>query len=181
MLRVGLTQKQETFCLRYFETGNATESAKLAGYSSRTATAIACENLTKPYILARVEELRQKAEDDSVAGVLERKQRLTEIARADIPDYVSEDGIKVDKSSPNTGAVSELTTRMRMFKKTGEPVVITNLKLHNPIQAIAELNKMERVYEPEGTVTIHNTKTTIIVASEEGKRNLERIMDGERT
>ena len=39
------TQKQEAFCVRYFELGNATEAAKLAGYSHKTAYSIGNENL----------------------------------------------------------------------------------------------------------------------------------------
>ena len=40
-----LTQKQESFCINYFQLGNATEAAKLAGYSNKTAFVIASENL----------------------------------------------------------------------------------------------------------------------------------------
>ncbi|KKK69674.1 hypothetical protein LCGC14_2931650, partial [marine sediment metagenome] len=44
----GLTQKQETFVLNYFQTGHATNSALTAGYSPKTAQVIAAENLSKP-------------------------------------------------------------------------------------------------------------------------------------
>jgi len=185
MPRAGLTQKQENFCLHYFETSNATESAKLAGYSPKTAAAIACDNLRKVYVLARIAELRQKAEDTSIATVVERKQKLTEITRGNLTDYqeAGADGsyISIGKESPNTGAVSEITSRTEYNDDGANAAVITKVKLHNPVQAIAELNKMERVYEPDGAVTIHNNQVTIIVASEQGKRDLERVMNGERT
>ena len=185
MPRPILTQKQETFCLRYFETSNGTEAARLAGYSARTARAIGSENLTKPYVLARIEELRQLAQDKSVASVTERKQKLTEIARGNLLDYqeVGADGtyISIGKESPNTGAVSEITSRTEYDDNGANAAIITKVKLHNPVQAIAELNKMERVYEPDGTVTVHNNQVNIIVASEQGKRDLERVMNGERT
>jgi len=76
-----LTQKQETFCLKYFELGNASEAALIAGYSPRTVRAIASINLTKVNIQERIKELRQKVEDESIASVLERKQRLTAFIR----------------------------------------------------------------------------------------------------
>ena len=42
-----LTEKQKRFIDYYVETANATESAKRAGYSSKTAKNIGAENLTK--------------------------------------------------------------------------------------------------------------------------------------
>jgi len=166
MLRVGLTQKQEDFCLHYFETGNATESARLAGYSPKTAAVIASETLSKPYILARIEELRRKAEDATIATVVERKQKLTEILRGNLLDYeeVGADGsyLSIGKESPNTGAISEITSRTEYDKDGANAAVITKVKLHNPVQAIAELNKMERIYEPEGSVTVNNNQVTVI-------------------
>ena len=180
-MKNGLTQKQETFCLKYFELGNATEAALIAGYSPRTVAVIASINLTKVKIIERLKELRQVAEDATIATVIERKQRLTEILRADIPDFINEDGIKIEKQSPNVGAVSEITTRTKVFRKGGEPVVITNLKLHSPIQAINELNKMEKIYESEGKVIIDNRSVTINVISDKGKELAKRLTEGERT
>jgi len=156
-----LTQKQENFCLNYFEYGNASEAARIAGYSTKTAGAIGRENLQKPRIVDRISQLRKKAEDASVMSVVERKQRLTEIARANIPDYVSPDGIKVEKKSPNVGAVSEITTKTKVFRKGGEPIHITNLKLHSPTQAIDLLNKMDRVYGSGEGLSVQNLTVNI--------------------
>lgn len=177
----GLTQKQETFCLKYFELGNASEAALVAGYSARSIRNIASVNLTKANIKSRLDELRQKAEDATVATVLERKQRLTEIARANIPDFIDDENILVNKESPNVGAVSEITTRTQIWGRGKEPVTITNLKLHNPIQAISELNKMERIYETDGAVTIDNRTLNIYVNSDKAKELTEKIIEGERT
>ena len=179
-MKNGLTQKQETFCLKYFELGSAREAALIAGYSPRTVDAIASINLTKVKVIERLLELRKVAEDATIATVVERKQRLTEILRADIPDFVNEGGIKVEKQSPNVGAVSEITTRTKVFRKGGEPVVITNLKLHSPIQAIGELNKMEKIYD-ENKVVIDNRSVTINVTSDKGKDLAKRLIEGEGT
>ena len=168
-----LTQRQETFCLKYFELGNASEAAKIAKYSPKTAYVMGAENLSKPKIQARIQELRQKAEDASVANVLERKQRLTEIARANIPDYITEDGIKVEKQSPNVGAVSEITTKTKVFRRTGEVVNITNLKLHSPIQAIDLLNKMDKIYTDGATVNVDNRKIEVYELTDE---QLDRLI-----
>ena len=146
------TQKQETFCLKYFEIGNATEAALLAGYSPKTARFIAAENLSKPIVRERIEELRKAAQASSVADVMERKGILSEIARGRLTDYTAcgpdRDLISVGPESPNTAALSEVTSRTEIGEEGANPAVITKLKLHNPIQAISELNKMEGEYPP---------------------------------
>ena len=151
--RKQLTRRQEIFCLKYYELDNASEAARLAGYSPKTAGTNVPQLLKKPLVQERLTELREleaevirKIENDVVMGVLERKQRLTEIARASIPDFVTEAGIKVGRDSIHVGAVQEITTKTKVYKRTGEPVIITNLKLHPPIPAIQELNKMDKLY-----------------------------------
>ena len=53
-----LTEKQKRFIDYYIETANATESAKRAGYSIKTAKNIGNENLTKLdfFISAKLKE-----------------------------------------------------------------------------------------------------------------------------
>jgi hypothetical protein len=137
--------------------------------------------LNSAVVQARIKELKQKSEDASVMNLLERKRRLSDIARAVIPDFVGDDGIKVTKDSPNVGAVAEITTRTKVYRKGGEPVTITDIKLHNPIPAIQELNKMDKVYAVEGQVNIDNRKIEIFVVSERAKELTEAIMQGART
>jgi len=185
MSRPILTQKQEDFCLRYFETRDPDASYIEAGYSPKFADVNVHKLLNTARIQERLYELRKRAEDATIATVVERKQKLTEILRGNLLDYeeVGADGsyLSIGKESPNTGAISEITSRTEYDKDGANAAIITKVKLHNPVQAIAELNKMERIYEPEGSVTIHNNQVNIIVASEQGKRDLERIMNGERT
>jgi phage terminase small subunit len=54
MAKPKLTAKQEMFCLEYLIDLNATQAAIRAGYSRKTATDIACENLAKPNIQERI-------------------------------------------------------------------------------------------------------------------------------
>ncbi len=78
-----LSQKQETFCLEYFSNRNATRAAIVAGYSEKTARAIAWENLTKPDIKRRLQQLRDMATSEKVMPEIMRKERLSEVARDD--------------------------------------------------------------------------------------------------
>jgi phage terminase small subunit len=140
-----LTQKQDRFCWKYLELPSVTDAMIAAGYSPKYACQNSAHVLNSAVVQTRIQELKQKAEDDSVMNLLERKRRLSEIARAVIPDFVGDDGIKVTKDIPNVAAVEEITTRTKLYRKGSEPVVITNLKLHNPIPAIDLLNKMDKI------------------------------------
>lgn len=177
-----LTQKQETFCLKYFELGNATEAAIIAGYSKRSIRNIASVNLTKANIQTRLQELRQSIEDDTIATVKERKQILTEITRGKVGDLL-DDGQRIKQGGNlDTAAIQEIdTTDIKIGKgENAALATITKVRLHNPIQAIAELNKMEKIYT-EGTVNINNQIININVTSESARKATERIIEGERT
>lgn len=63
--------RQQKFCDYYLQTGNATEAAKKAGYSERTARAIGAENLTKPDIQKYLAEHTQRASNARIADANE--------------------------------------------------------------------------------------------------------------
>lgn len=102
-----LTQKQETFVLNLFKGMTQREAWIQAGYSSNYAPAIidsnACALANSSKIKARYNELNKKTEGDTVATVVERKQRLTAFMREDI---VSDKGIKL--RAGNIAATTEL-------------------------------------------------------------------------
>ena len=62
-----LTDKQEKFCYEYVLHLNATKAAINAGYSEDTARQIGSENLSKPYIQKRIDEM--KANLAETAGI----------------------------------------------------------------------------------------------------------------
>lgn len=99
----GLTNKQQAFINAYFECGfNATEAARRAGYSERTARSIGAENLTKPDIVAEVQ--RRMAEKAMPAD--EVLARLSDHARGSMADFISTDdtgkptGFNLGKDAP---------------------------------------------------------------------------------
>ena len=162
-----LTARQETFCLKYIELNNGTQAALAAGYSKNSAKVIASENLTKPAIKARLAELREKTgqtEDNTIASVIERKQVLTEIVRGRLGHFVDTEGevISVKDGMLNNAALSEVKTVVFTGGKDGRASEkTTTIKLHSPITAIAELNKMEHVYTEGTTVNVDNRKIEI--------------------
>jgi phage terminase small subunit len=74
-----LTAKQKKFVEAYV--GNATEAAKLAGYSEKTAKAIGHENLTKPNLLEAVEKRQEKEINKLIADRKERQEFWSKIMR----------------------------------------------------------------------------------------------------
>lgn len=58
--KIKLTDKQEKFCNEYLIDLNATQAAKRAGYSEKTAHSIGFENLIKPEIQDRLAELKKE-------------------------------------------------------------------------------------------------------------------------
>ena len=176
-----LTQKQINFALDVVKQIPAGK-AYMAHYKVRTmavADAAASRLLKTVRVQAYLKELRQKMEDESIADPIERKQILTQIVRAAIPDFVTEDKITVTAESPNVKAVAEIT--QREGKHGLLPVVITNIKLHNPMQAIDLLNKMDKIYEVGASVTVDNRTVNIIVESERGKELTERLLRGDES
>lgn len=63
--------RQQKFCDYYLQSGNATEAAKKAGYSEKTARAIGAENLTKLDIQKYLAEHAQRASNERIADANE--------------------------------------------------------------------------------------------------------------
>jgi phage terminase small subunit len=78
-----LTPKQKAFCDYYIQYGNGAKAAVLAGYSKKTARAIANENLTKPYIAEYIESRMKLKEDERIASQDEVLRTITSIMRSD--------------------------------------------------------------------------------------------------
>ena len=79
-----LTPKQKAFCQFYAGNGNATESARLAGYSEKTAQQIGAENLLKPVITEYIASLAAISENKRIATATERQEFWTSVMRGDV-------------------------------------------------------------------------------------------------
>lgn len=94
-----LTPKQKAFADYYLETGNATESAKLAGYSENSAKQIGTENLSKPSISQYIAERQKQVEDSRIADISEVLQFFTSVMRGEIKDQFDFDPSLSDRLS----------------------------------------------------------------------------------
>lgn len=78
MPRAALTPKQQAFVAEYLVDLNGTQAAIRAGYSAKTARAIAVENLTKPAIAEAITEAKAKRERATEVNALWVLTRLRE-------------------------------------------------------------------------------------------------------
>ena len=179
---VKLTAKQEQFTLNILSGMSQREAYIKAGYSPNTSMAVidvqSCRLSKNTKVLLRLEELSQKAESAKIMEVKERKERLTEIGRGRLTDYQQsgKDGgwINIGPESPNTAAISEIVSTTTYDKNGANPTLISRIKLHNPVNAIQELNKMERIYNDGATVNIDNRTLNIEV---DAKSKLIQALD----
>jgi phage terminase small subunit len=80
-----LTAKQEAFVQEYCSNGyNGTQAAIKAGYSVNTAKNIACENLSKPYIKARIDAYKAELSREHGYTVEQCQKEYEEIRQAAI-------------------------------------------------------------------------------------------------
>lgn len=91
-----LTEKQKRFIDYYIETANATESAKKAGYSSKTAKNIGAENLTKLNFF--IQKKLEEKESQRIASQDEVLQYLTKVMRGEEKDQFGLDASLQDRT-----------------------------------------------------------------------------------
>ena len=108
----GLTLRQRRLVHELPLAPSQAEAGRRAGYSDKSqgAKVIVSQTLTKPNVQKAIAELQEKTTSALVMSLLQRKERLSELAEAD-PEHP------------------------------------------DPVKAIAELNRMERVYGPEQPTT----------------------------
>lgn len=120
-----LTERQKRFIDYYIETANATESAKRAGYSEKTAKNIGAENLTKLNFFIQA-KLKEK-EDSRIASQDEVLEYLTKVMRGKEKDQFGLDASLQDR----TKCAELLGKRYGTFKEKVDingniPVVIAD-------------------------------------------------------
>jgi len=143
-----------------------------AGYSRNnslaTATKEAQRLMENPWVKARIEEIKAKIYEAQVMDERERRVRLSEGGRADIADFIGEDGIPIlSKEIPNHRAVREYSITER-FTKAGDRIVKHNIKLEDALGNIQELNKMDHLYDTTNHINFNDIK--IMVVREEQKQ-----------
>ncbi len=147
------------------------EAYRKAGYSTNMALPVidvkASQLASNGQLVVRIQELRKKTEDASVMNVLERKQRLSEIARAKMTDFVTvgADGawFDINKDNVNSAAIQYATSKTVIGKDGADDAVLIRVGLHSPTQAIDLLNKMDKIYEEKSGNTININVDKVLI------------------
>ncbi len=92
-----LTQKQKIFCEEYIKTGNASDAARKAGYSPKTAPFIGAENLKKPQISAYIKSRLDEQDTALVADANEVLRFYSAVMRGEIRDQFGLDPSLADR------------------------------------------------------------------------------------
>lgn len=86
---MGLTARQEKFCLEYITSGNGTKAYQLAfGTKESSARAAASALLRNVTIQERIAELQSAVEEEQIASAREIQRVLTMILRREVTDTV---------------------------------------------------------------------------------------------
>lgn len=88
MRRQKLNEKQKAFADYYIETLNATESAKRAGYSEKTADVQGCRLLTNVNLQHYIQERLASKEAERIASQDEVLEFLTSVMRGEVKDQL---------------------------------------------------------------------------------------------
>lgn len=182
-----LTVKQEKFVQNLFYGMNQAKAYTEAGYTCTSLASItsnACRLAKNVYVLQYLQTLRDKAEAAKVMSVKERKERLTEIAKARLTDFMElgQDGswVNLGPEVQGTAAIQEIHSRTEYDDDGAKPTVHTSVKLHDPMKAIDLLNKMDRLYYEENKDKSINVTVVNITAKELTDDQLASIASGSR-
>ena len=92
-----MTPKQKKFCEYYLQSGNATDAARKAGYSEKTANKIASENLTKPDIAQYIAKRMGDQDKKLIADTDEVLRFYSSVMRGEIKDQFGLDASLADR------------------------------------------------------------------------------------
>lgn len=162
-----LTPKQEAFCVNYVANGcNATSAAKSAGYEEGTAKQMGYENLTKPYLLKRINEIRKQLNLSGIVSAEWVVSKLKDNAESCLQDVPVLDGdgepigeYKRDSSGANK-ALELIGKTMGMFvDKVDTTNLNGNLVLSDVEQAREFVKTIHEKYKNGENDTV-NTQST---------------------
>lgn len=170
----GLSDKQRIFCLEYAASWNGTRAAIKAGYSEKTARAIASENLTKPNIQAYIKHIQSDIAAAAGVSAFRNLMELTKIAYTNPTDIrESWEQLKDWESIPDDvkAGIAEVVTVSKVLRRVGggdesedensglvQTLETVKVKMHDKLKALDMINRMlgynEQQDDDTGSFTI---------------------------
>lgn len=138
---MALTKRQKLFVEEYLIDLNATQAAIRAGYSTKTAKEIGCENLTKPNIKNAID--KQLAERSKRTGVNADRivQELAKLAFINPTDVINMDEatVKGDANRDDTAAISSV--KVKTIPTEDGNITEREVRTYDKIKALELLGK----------------------------------------
>jgi len=142
-----LTHKQRIFCHEYIVDWNATRSAKVAGYSDKTAFNIGAENVRKPYIQQYINYIKDDIEKEAGITKLRNVKELQKLAFSSIA-HLHNTWIELTEFESLTqdqkDSIESIETKTENKSCNDETIEVkyVKIKLYSKQAALTELNKM---------------------------------------
>ena len=135
-----LTPKQKLFCKYYLISLNATDAAKKAGYSKKTANRIGTENLSKPVVREYLESQMKKREEKLEITADKVIAEIAKLAFANTTDIleITDHGVVIkDLTKLDTSCISSAE---EVFDKEGMRLGV-KIKLHDKTKNLELLGR----------------------------------------
>ena len=145
MKKAKLTKRQESFINEYLQCKNASEAARRAGYSKKSAASIGSENLRKPEISSEI-NARFASACMSADEVL---ARLSDFARADMREFVI-----VDKQGNPIGFDLRPGKPLYLIKKASVTDKGVTVELHDAQTALVKIGERHRLFVQRSEVSV---------------------------
>jgi phage terminase small subunit len=142
----GPSIRQLKFIDRYLETGNATESARYAGYNGDDATLAQIGSRLLKSVKIRTEIQRKLG--TSVASGSEVLERLTQHARGDLTDVLKPDGtfdLRYARRRGSSKLLKKLKVK-RTIDKDGSEHIDHEYEIHDPQAALEKLGRFHKLF-----------------------------------
>lgn len=149
--------KHEQVALAIFGGATLAEAAAAGGFAGKWPESHACNIAKRPEVRARLEELHKLAANEKIMSVVQRKIRLSEIARAHYDDP--------DRDGDPIRAIAELN-HMEQIYKTGVDINLQQRILN--INVISEASERATRLIIEGIKTSLEADDNIGTSSEDG-------------
>ncbi len=175
-----MTNRMVNFVAHYLVCWNATEAAKRAGYSEKTAYAIGWENLRKPEIKALIDAKMR----DQVMGADEVLARLSQMASGNLIDVLSDDDefdLTVAREKGLTHLVKKIKRR-QFTDKDGNTTRETEIELHDAQAALVHIGKYYKLFTTPIELTVYDSLAKKLgVTQDQARRIAERVRNKEIT
>jgi hypothetical protein len=135
-----LTNKQRVFVEEYLQCWNASEAARRAGYSEKSASVIGHENLRKPEIArairARIDEKTMQTDEILC--------RLTDIARGDMGEFIQPESLYITLGGAVANKKTHLIKKIKYVTYTNDDAQTETVEfeLYDAHKALMDLAKL---------------------------------------